>query len=112
MNRLNSDKVTRNVIRAPRDLLLLNESINDCFKTVNNANPPRVMINSAGNWFNISKTNGEYKPKAMHKRQKMIAETWWFLTLGSFIIIPVTGPVKHVETEPKYALKNEPNPQA
>ena len=101
LNRLNSDKVTRNVIRAPRDRLLLKDSTKDCFKTVNNANPPRVIMNSAGNWFNISKTNGEYKPKIIHKREKMIAETWWFFTFGSFIMIPVTGPVKHVETDPK-----------
>ena len=49
LNRLNSDKVTRNVISAPRDRLLLKDSTKDCFNTVNNANPPRVMINSDGN---------------------------------------------------------------
>ena len=101
LKRLKPDKVTRNVISAPSDLLFLNASTKDCFNTVNNASPPRVMINSWGNWFSIFKTNGEYNPNMMHNKENIIAEIEWFLTFGSFIIIPVTGPVKHVETEPK-----------
>ena len=101
LNKLKPDNVTRNVIKAPIDLSFLKDSTNDCFNTVNSAKPPRVIMNSFGNLLRISRTVGEYNPNNIHNSEKMIAEIAWFFTLGSFIIIPVTGPVKHVDTAPK-----------
>ena len=101
LNKLKPDIVIRNVIKAPIDLFFLNDSINDCFNTVNNARPPSVIINSLGNLFKISNTVGEYNPNNIHNNEKTIAEIVWFFILELLIIIPVTGPVKHVDTDPK-----------
>ena len=37
----------------------------------------------------------------MHKNENNIAEIYWFWVLGLFVNIPVTGPVKQVDTAPK-----------
>ena len=34
----------------------------------------------------------------MHKTENKIADIYWFCVLGLFVNMPVTGPVKHVET--------------
>ena len=70
-----------------------------------------LKLNSFGKFFIRSRTNGEYNPNNTQSKEKMIAETKWFFTFWSFIIIPVTGPVKQVETDPKNAFTKEPKPQ-
>ena len=101
LNKLNSDNVTRKVNNALNAWLLLKESTNDCCKTFNNASPPRLIINSFGNSWSKFKTNGENRPKTIHKTENKIADIYWFCVLGLLVNMPVTGPVKHVETAPK-----------
>ena len=101
LNKLNSDKVTRNVNNAPKAKLFLKESTKDCCKTFKSASPPSVIINSFGNSWSKFKTNGENRPNIIHKIENSIADIYWFCVLGLFVNIPVTGPVKQVETAPK-----------
>ena len=101
LNKLNSDNVTRNVNNALNVCLLLKESTKDCCKTFKRASPPRVIMNSFGNSWSKFKTKGEYRPKIIHKIENNIAEIYWFFVLGLLVNIPVTGPVKHVDTAPR-----------
>ena len=101
LNKLNSESVTKNVNNALNAYLLLKESTKDCCKTFNSASPPRVIMNSFGNSWSKFKTKGEYRPKIIHKIENRIAEIYWFFVLGLFVKIPVTGPVKQVDTAPK-----------
>ena len=101
LNKLNSDNVTKNVNNALNAYLLLKESTNDCCKTFKSASPPRVIINSLGNSWSKFKTKGEYRPNIMHKSENNIAEIYWFWVFGLLVNIPVTGPVKQVDTAPK-----------
>ena len=82
-------------------ICFLKESTKDCCKTFKSAIPPRVIINSFGNSWSKFKTKGEYKPNIMHKNENNIAEIYWFWVLGLLVNIPVTGPVKQVDTAPK-----------
>ena len=101
LNKVNSDHVTKNVNNALNAYLLLKESTNDCCKTFKSASPPRVIINSLGNSWSKFKTKGEYRPNIMHKSENNIAEIYWFSVFGLLVNIPVTGPVKQVDTAPK-----------
>ena len=101
LNKLNSDNVTKKVNNALITWLLLKESTNDCCNTFRSARPPRLIMNSLGSSWRRFKTEGENKPKNMQKTENKIADIYVFCVLGLLINIPVTGPVKQVDTAPK-----------
>ena len=96
---------------APRLKLPLKDTTNDVCSIRNRAKPAKVEIN-AGGVASISLVNsGAYKPNKIANKQIIKAAMYCWCRWPPLDRIAFTGPVKHVDTEPKIAVIIEPAPQ-